>query len=130
MGVCPTAAMPTAKPRMPCSDSGVLKTRSAPYRSRRSTLQRKTPPKATSSPKTQAFGSVARATDMASFRAVKRFIFFVSKPVDRLEEREEGAAGARQAEGEEGTALLLTDRRAGDRRESGGSEHGREERPK
>jgi hypothetical protein len=41
-------------------------------------VQRKTPPKATSSPKTQAVSSVAKAMLMASLTAWKVFIFFVS----------------------------------------------------
>ena len=48
MAVCPCAARPTPKPAMPCSHSGVLKTRSLPYFSPRPAVHRKTPPNATS----------------------------------------------------------------------------------
>lgn len=52
MAVDPATAAPMAKPTIPCSHNGVLKTRSAPYFDRNSVVQRKTPPNATSSPKT------------------------------------------------------------------------------
>ena len=47
----PCAARPTAKPMIPCSERGVLKTRSEPNSVARFIEHRKTPPKATSSPK-------------------------------------------------------------------------------
>ena len=62
------------KPTMPCSLSGVLNTRAEPKRSRRSTVQRNTPPNATSSPKITSEGSVDSAIDIASFSAVNRFM--------------------------------------------------------
>jgi hypothetical protein len=102
MHVFPIAAYPTAKPAIPCSQSGVLKTRSGPNCSLSPTLHRNTPPKATSyntgsrikrdlllkkkklafhtSPNTTALSSVSRAMRMASFKAVNKFIFFVSTP--------------------------------------------------
>lgn len=49
-----------------------------PYFSCRPTEHRKTPPKATSSPKTQAVGSVLSAISIALFTAWQRFIFVVS----------------------------------------------------
>lgn len=52
MAVAPAAAAPMPKPTIPCSESGVLKTRRAPKRGARPAVQRKTPPNATSSPKT------------------------------------------------------------------------------
>lgn len=85
-----------ANPAMPCSHRGVLKTLSAPNCSFSPTLQRNTPPNATSyktghyqptvrgsdsqltSPKTAAVSSVSNAILMASFNAVNKFIFLVS----------------------------------------------------
>jgi hypothetical protein len=60
---------------MPCSHRGVLKTRAPPNSSFSPIEQRKTPPKATSSPKTIAVSSALKAHRIASFTAVKRFIF-------------------------------------------------------
>src|SRR4051794_12368393 len=74
------AAYPIAKPARPCSLSGVLKTRSRPNASRRSTVHRNTPPNATSSPNTTAVGSAAIATRIASLTAVKRFMRRVFVP--------------------------------------------------
>ena len=73
----PILAYPIAKPAMPFSDKGVLKTLSLPYFSLRPDVHRKTPPKATSSPKTMADESVAMAIDIASLIAVKRFMGIV-----------------------------------------------------
>ena len=74
----PIDACPIATPAMPCSHSGVLNTRSAPNCSRRPTVQRNTPPNATSSPNTSALRSVASATRIASLIAVKRFVLRVA----------------------------------------------------
>lgn len=65
---------PLCLPLFTCSQSGELNTRSSPNSSFKSTEQRKTPPNATSSPKTTAVGSVAMATRMASLMAVNMFI--------------------------------------------------------
>lgn len=51
MAVLPIAAYPIAKPAIPCSQRVLSNTRSAPNCSLRPTEHRKTPPKATSSPK-------------------------------------------------------------------------------
>lgn len=48
----PATARPIPKPTIPCSQSGVLKTRSLPYRSRRPLVHLNTPPNPTSSPNT------------------------------------------------------------------------------
>src|SRR6476620_11676492 len=62
--------MPTAKPMMPDSASGVSKHRSSPKSRVRPSVTRKTPPRApTSSPKTTTFSSAARASRSAVFKA-------------------------------------------------------------
>lgn len=61
MAVYPSAAAPMPNPTMPCSLSGVLNTRSRPKRSARPTVQRNTPPNATSSPKQSDLQSRIRA---------------------------------------------------------------------
>ena len=80
---------PMPKATMPCSHSGVLNTRSSPYRSFRSSEQRNTPPNFTSSPKRIAlsrliylviknrayFLSLESAMSSAEFTAWNRFIF-------------------------------------------------------
>ena len=63
-----------AKPTMAASLSGELNTRAAPKRSRRPEVQRNTPPKATSWPRTMVRASDSMATPMASFTAVNRFL--------------------------------------------------------
>ncbi|KAH9389734.1 hypothetical protein TYRP_007281 [Tyrophagus putrescentiae] len=71
MAVAPAVARPMPKPAMPCSQRGVLKTRSLPNLSCRLTVHLKTPPKATSSPKTTVVGSVASEISRALFTAWK-----------------------------------------------------------
>jgi hypothetical protein len=80
IAVPPAAAYPIPKPAMPCSDKGVLKTRSFPNSSRKSTQARNTPPNATSSPNTQAVSSVAIAVFIALLIAKKRFIRSTGTP--------------------------------------------------
>ena len=63
-----------AKPMMPCSHRGVLNTRGLPKLSCRSTVQRNTPPKPTSSPNTQVRSSVCIATRMASLIALHMLV--------------------------------------------------------
>ena len=48
--------------RLTCSDSGVLNTLAAPYRSARPTVHRKTPPNLTSSPKAMALRKQGRVS--------------------------------------------------------------------
>jgi len=66
--------MPIAKPTMPCSHSGVLNTRSFLNSSSRLTVQRKTPPKPTSSPNTTAFSSSVIAARIAALIALHMFV--------------------------------------------------------
>jgi hypothetical protein len=66
-----------ANPAMPFSERGVLKTREGPNLSLRPLEHRKTPPKATSSPKTMAESSVSMAVVMALLMAVNKFILVV-----------------------------------------------------
>src|SRR6476646_394166 len=66
----PAMHSPTAAPRMPASASGVSKQRSAPKRSRRPAVARKTPPaRPTSSPMTITSGSRSSSTWNASLIA-------------------------------------------------------------
>src|SRR5687768_2068792 len=66
----PAMQRPTAEPRMPASASGVSTQRSAPKRSRRPAVARKTPPaRPTSSPITMTYGSRSISTCNASFTA-------------------------------------------------------------
>src|SRR5215210_1879816 len=64
---------PTAEPRIPASARGVSTQRSAPKRSRRPAVARKTPPaRPTSSPRTSTSGSRSISTWSASFTASTR----------------------------------------------------------
>ena len=78
MAVAPAAAKPMPNPAMPCSHNGVLKTRSFPYFSCKPTVQRKTPPKATSSPKITVLLSVAHAMSIAFVMDCNKVIFSIS----------------------------------------------------
>src|SRR5881275_3291959 len=69
----PYSARPTDVPMMPASASGVSTTRSAPKRSIRPSVARKTPPlRPTSSPSTSTRSSSASATPSASLMASTR----------------------------------------------------------
>src|SRR5438876_1526281 len=69
----PYSARPTDVPMMPASASGVSTTRSAPKRSIRPSVARKTPPlRPTSSPSTRTRSSAASATASASLMASTR----------------------------------------------------------
>jgi hypothetical protein len=63
IAVWPIAATPMPNPMIPCSVNGVLKTLSLPNSSLNPMVERNTPPKATSSPKTKVDSSVAKACD-------------------------------------------------------------------
>ena len=65
MAVAPAVAAPIAKPPIPYSESGVLKTLSVPYFSLSPIEQRNTPPNFTSSPNSIAFGSDPSAMSRA-----------------------------------------------------------------
>ena len=56
MTLAPATAAPIANPAIPCSLSGVLKTRSVPYFSLSPIEQRNTPPNFTSSPNNKVLG--------------------------------------------------------------------------
>src|SRR5215218_4811820 len=79
----PAMQRPTAVPRIPASASGVSTQRSAPKRSRRPAVARKTPPaRPTSSPMTMTSGSRSSSTWNASLIASTRSFSATRAPED------------------------------------------------
>jgi hypothetical protein len=79
----PSAAQPMANPAIPCSVRGVLKILSDPNSSNSFKVQRKTPPKATSSPKTRTFSDVFIECLRAALIAWKRLSFSEAESLGR-----------------------------------------------